>query len=969
MPDSTFSHEDLLVRLAQFTDGDMEQIWNCRQLHTRLGFAYQLAFVRLYNRLPLQQPLELVEDVLTYASVQLDIPTNAIDAYIEQRQTIVNHQNGICDFLGLQRFGEAQIALLETFLFEEACRLEQTGPLMVQAKTFLKENKILFPADSTLHRLIMSQRQVAREYIFTRISSGLRDALQEKLDELLTAGRRRFTPFQSLKKPPGHPSPKSMLRLAEKLERVQETGILGVDLSWLNNNYQRSLARYARRCSADRMRNLKEERRYAVLVCFLRQVYQDAIDHMVEMHDKLMLKVENRAQEDVDAEMRRQRRLIRNSLHSFHRLGQIVLDETVPDIELRNAVFREVGKDRLSEQLTATESWLTGKYSHVFNLVMQRFYYLRQFSPAFLKSLTFRREEEADTALVTAIDLLQKMNEDGKRKLPEDAPLGFVPKKLRSLVESAGEVNKRAWECALLLAIRDEVRAGNLYVQQSKRFGRFDDFFISDGKWQAQRDAFFKHAGLPALAKDVPGYLTERLNLAVDRFLEGLPENSYARIDEGSWQLSVDSTAQLDGAGKDQLEALRTWLAERLRDIKLPELLIEVDNELQFTQHFAPPVPQSQREADQVCAVLATIMAHGCNIGPYTMSRLAGDITYRQIKRITDWQLTEEAQRQALADIVNAISRLDVTQVWGEGKTSSSDGQRFRLKRKVLQRTYSHRFRDYALEFYSFVADNYAPFYSTAIECTDRDAAYVLDGLLYNESDLALEEHFTDTHGYTEINFAAFAMLGRRFAPRIRGLKSQRIYRIDKAKDYGALVPLVDRWDRTIHLDWICEQWDRMGQFYASLESGHTTASTALKRLAGYSGKNHFYRANRELGRIFKTEHILRYMSDPLARQKIRRGLLKSEEVHALARQVAYGKQGRLSARDLLALKNTSSCLTLIMACIIYWQAKEINRVLLYCEPEHEGIDLSLLEHISPIGWENVLLYGEYVLNRSLVRA
>ena len=100
--------------------------------------------------------------------------------------------------------------------------------------------------------------------------------------------------------------------------------------------------------------------------------------------------------------------------------------------------------------------------------------------------------------------------------------------------------------------------------------------------------------------------------------------------------------------------------------------------------------------------------------------------------------------------MVNAISRLDVTQAWGTGRTSSSDGQRFKLTRKVLQRTYSHTFSDYALEFYSFIADNYAPFYSTVIECTDRDAAYVLDGLLYNESDLVLEEHYTDTHGYTE---------------------------------------------------------------------------------------------------------------------------------------------------------------------------------------------------------------------------
>jgi len=56
------------------------------------------------------------------------------------------------------------------------------------------------------------------------------------------------------------------------------------------------------------------------------------------------------------------------------------------------------------------------------------------------------------------------------------------------------------------------------------------------------------------------------------------------------------------------------------------------------------------------------------------------------------------------------------------------------------------------------------------------------------------------------------------------------------------------------------------------------------------------------------------------------------------------------------------------MACIIYWQAKEINRVILEGEPEKAGIALSLLEHISPIEWENVILYGQYVLNQHLVR-
>jgi hypothetical protein len=157
--------------------------------------------------------------------------------------------------------------------------------------------------------------------------------------------------------------------------------------------------------------------------------------------------------------------------------------------------------------------------------------------------------------------------------------------------------------------------------------------------------------------------------------------------------------------------------------------------------------------------------------------------------------MTEEAQRAALAALVHAISRLDTTLRWGEGRTSASDGQRFAMPRKVLQQTSSTRFSDFALEFSSFVADNYAPFYSTPIECTDRDAAFVLDGLLYNESDLELEEPYTDTHGYTVINFAAFAMRGRRFCPRIRGLPKQRLYRLDVGRDYGPLAGLVGRAD------------------------------------------------------------------------------------------------------------------------------------------------------------------------------
>ena len=39
------------------------------------------------------------------------------------------------------------------------------------------------------------------------------------------------------------------------------------------------------------------------------------------------------------------------------------------------------------------------------------------------------------------------------------------------------------------------------------------------------------------------------------------------------------------------------------------------------------------------------------------------------------------------------------------------------------------------IKFYTFVADNYAPFLSKPIECNEGEGAHVLDGKLYNESE------------------------------------------------------------------------------------------------------------------------------------------------------------------------------------------------------------------------------------------
>lgn len=955
-----------LIATGKFSIRDKKKIGTYRGAHNRLGFAYQLAFTRLFNFLPAQHPLQVVDELLTFVALQLDIDKKLIIHYSKYQQHISRHQKQVCDYLLVKAFNKSHTQLLCKYLFQEAQRLDQLSHLLAESKKFLKMQSILQPSNSTLQRLVARQREQARQYIFSRLLSMLTKNMMAKLEQLLTIDNKRLSKLQFLKDPPAAPSVKSLLTLVRKLEIIEETQILELDLTWVNNNYQRNLTKYVMRSSAHRLKELSSEHRYTALVCFLWQISKDTVDHMVEMHFKIMTTVYSTAENKITASMQEKRKSIKKSLNMLDVIGNILLNTHITDEKVRDTVFEQIERNELQLQIKESDIWLSGKYSHVFKLVVSRFNYLRRFSPGLMKHLEFNAEGNKSKSLVTAVGILKAVNQQTKRRWPTELPLDFIPKKLKNIVAPKGVVDKRAWECAVLVALRDDVKAGNISVKKSKRYGKFDQFFISTNQWEQKRSEFFKRAQLPEKANELPGYLITRLNKAYDNFFHHYAHNEYAKVIDGKWALSVDPAETLTMDENRALEKLRAWITAKMRAIKLPELLIEVDNDLHFTDEFL--LAKLTREPKAVRNILVTLLAHGCFIGPYTMAKLTNGVSYKEICHVTDWQLTEEAQRSALAKIVNAIAKLDVTQYWGSGRTSSSDGQRYEYKRKSLRQTFSTKFGDYALEFYTFVADNYAPYYSTPIECTERDAPYALDGILYNENDLPLYEHFTDTHGYMEINFTAFTLLGRKHSPRIRNVKKQRIYKIDKAKNYGVLAPLLAANDRSIHMDWIVDQWDRMGHFYASLETGHVTASTALKRLAGFSDQNHFYRANREFGRIIKTENILEYMTDPVLRQNRRRGLLKGEQIHQLARDVAYGKRGKISARELHEQKNTCSCLTLLLACIIYWQAKEIGQIIKHYGEELPRECLAMLPHISPIGWDNVVLYGEYVVDLKLIK-
>jgi len=156
-----YTHEQL-INLARISNADIMRINQCRRPHNRLGFAYQLSFVRLANRFPSQDSFEVVDEILSYVSVQIGIPSKAINAYAQRRQTVDEHRERIREYLGVNRFGEAVGGIVRRFVFQEACRLETPTAILAKTEQFLREQRILKPSDDTLRRLIGNQREEAK---------------------------------------------------------------------------------------------------------------------------------------------------------------------------------------------------------------------------------------------------------------------------------------------------------------------------------------------------------------------------------------------------------------------------------------------------------------------------------------------------------------------------------------------------------------------------------------------------------------------------------------------------------------------------------------------------------------------------------------------------------------------------------------------------------------------------------------
>jgi TnpA family transposase len=629
-----------------------------------------------------------------------------------------------------------------------------------------------------------------------------------------------------------------------------------------------------------------------------------------------------------------------------------MLDVPVPQILLQ--IYQRISPTVLRRAADESDQIVRPLDDSYIDFFETRYGYLRQCTPTFLETMTFQSTQEPEP-LLEAVTLLHQLNTTHRRTVPPEAPTDFVPLKWRPyVVASDGRLDRHYYELCTLWELRGALRAGNVWVAQSRRYANPETYLIPHTRWPALRPEVCQQIHAPAdgaMRLEQRGRELIELLPRVDRLLT---RNGKVRMEKGRVVVSPLEAEERP----ERVEHLEDDITARLPLIDLPDLLIEVDQWTGFSHHLRHLNGREPHRPTSLPVLYAALLSQGCNFGFARMAQMA-DISADRLAWCTTWYLREDTLKAATDALVNFHHRLPLSQRWGGGTLSSSDGQRIPVAGKIRNATALRRyFLSQGLTFYSWTSDQFAQYGTKVVPATIRDATYVLDAILDNATELAIVEHTTDTAGYTELVFALFDLLGMQFAPRLRDIGDQQLYRVSREQKARHLAP---RFKGTIKQDLILRHWDDFLRLAGSLKLGWVTASLFISKLQAYPRQNVLTRALQEYGRLIKTLFILRYLESEDYRRQINAQLNKGESLHALREFLFVADKGVIRRKQEEAQTNQAMCLNLITNAVVVWNTVYMQAVLDSLRAEGRSIEEDDVAHLSPARFEHVNPYGKYV--------
>jgi TnpA family transposase len=686
------------------------------------------------------------------------------------------------------------------------------------------------------------------------------------------------------------------------------------------------------------------------------------LDEVVQLYDQAVSATDHRAERKVEEQLVTKAKASEDRLGLLDELLSVLTDPQVPDEAVGTRLRGGIGMDRLRTAKEAGPRRLPRDHGHL-GLIEASYSHLREFAPAVLAAVHFDGGTAA-RPLLEAVQVLKELNASGARKVPYGAPDEFVPTRWREYLDHATVASDHAayrhyWELCVLLALRDSLRSGDVFVPGSRRYDDPASYLLTPEQWGPQRAEFCTLVERPPDPTEAWAGAESELELALGDLDAVLAKgDGQVRLtDQGELVISPLSAESVPA----EADTLRNELMALLPRPRLASLVIEVDHRIGFTEALVHAGGKTARSAELARNLYACLIAQATNLGLVGMAEASG-IAYDVLAWTSEWYLSEDTLRAANAMIVNYHHNIGLSSAWGEGTFSSSDGQRFPTKGKSLTaRALSRYFVDEGISSYTHVSDQLSTYGTKVVVATQPEATYVLDEILGNQTDLPIAEHATDTAGASLVNFALFDLVGKQFSPRIRDLGKITLYRTGAKAEVTSrhryAGPLLTR--RT-NKSLVCHHWDDLLRLAASLKFGHATASLVVGKLSASGPQNTLAASLKEYGALRRTIYAARYLSDEAYRRKIARQLNKGESLHALRRDLCYAHEGAVRHRRHEDQTSQALCLTIVANAIVAWTTEYLALAVAELRASGRRVDEELLSLISPAHNENVSFYGTF---------
>lgn len=924
-----------------------------------------------------------------FVASRFGLSSDDVETSIYDKQTILRHQQTVLDFFGYGRFDETgqEFAAREVAAKVRAHRRPKI--VFLELVETLTRHKIALPKYYLLAELIAREINAHKRALIRLVDEHLTmegramfDALLEKEDvpeteEPPKVQRYRLTllkKFHHSTKPAKIKANIMDLQLLRSLYKAIEPTLDALGLTdeglryYANSVIKAEIFQVSRRAAPDRYLHLlafiayQTFKLHDLLIDALLQSVQSALNTTGREHKELYYtgRVERRQTLNVIIAD-----LDQSVITAFADIQTIIAAEDFSAHEKLTMINdllhqREAQRGRLAAQLQQLKSVAANanEDTDYYALLGRKSLKLQNRVSDIVRHVEFNAST-APPEIVAAIQHFQQKNGE----IEGHAPLAFLSAREQKMVfDEAGKFRVSLYKALLFIKIADALKAGTLNLMHSHKYRPLDDYLLPAQTWLAQRDECMRRAELTLIADpqrtldDLAGQLDRQYHHTNRHWLAG--DNQLLKLHaDGGFHLVTPKEEESESS------SLLPFFPER-QYVSLVEVLSTVHHATCFIEEFDHWRLKYRRRRPPERTFFAGIIGYGCDIGLGKIARVSQHLSESELETTINWYFSLSNIQAANDCILRVLDRLELPNIYrrdADKLHTSSDGQKFEVAVESLNANYSFKYFGQArgVTVYSFIDERHFLFHSTVISSAEREAAYVIDGLLHNDV-VKSDIHSTDTHGYSEIIFGVTHLLSFAFAPRIKRLDKQRLYSFERRKDYEGLgyrlLP-----DAYIDTKLIADNWDDILRFIATLKLRHATASQLFKRLNSYSKQHTLYRAFKEFGKIPKSLFILDYVDDAVLRQSIEKQLNKIESAQKFSKAVSFGHNQEFIHSEKEEQEIAESCRRLIKNAIICWNYLYLSQKLYEAEAEERKTEIiNAIRDGSVVTWQHVNLHGEY---------